>query len=883
MLPPITIGMEQNSLALLSCFPIMEESWIMDLPDSPLTPLSEDLEENEEDEIRALLSHVSPSPPSMGPPSPPCSFCSHDDGRPIGHVENQTSSPPLGEPVYLGLPAAPNAESSPAAPNAESSPVSPTLYDLPQLVQNGVRLYREGKWKEVVSLILCGKDKNGPISVSTANQSVSEWHPISVQRYFSALFGISSKLVVRGITLHLDKTSLWHNALHEDLHLSYSWSTKEGTITAPLNKIPNMHLGTFQEGPDVFIIFPRLYSPARQSYHMNAVEYRLFWDIAIGPSLRTLYDGESPSIIYPAFVKKFSELMISNANRSGLEWLADARFVHIIDTQSVRHPLDSRSSATVWDGYTRQHGLSHEGLLEDVNAGAEWLVDVGLEVSLSGHSVIWRSDSHGSIYEQLTRGELSPEQQRYERLPFAHILDASGCRIYDSTCDTGGSGYVELSATDLPLCGVRECGTRIHSNTVWDVLHKPMNSLSFLCRLAQLYYSTRKDIASYATVRVSSGCAIDALLDFNTDAIWKSCLVFETAVISIWRTLRICALDCLIEIQRQNVTTYMTHGRPAALLTCVTPWIVSTSHIGSLSLGSGDVLQPPVVTASGVIFLRSITLGEGEHDVPHFEDLSPGDYSGHQLAMDRAVDGLSIVQAFHQPNEAVPLVPPPEPAPLGRRPSRVTYPSLGGHRPTGIYRAPPYQNTDFSLPIDGPDPLQDPFVAKMVCTVVNLFFMDLIQSGRTSGHISSWIRDDISSTVASATAVFHQDNLATVFRGVKWKHATGEEWLRTFEVFFPFLCPPNAGYNEELTKCRYFQFWKQLAMQQTVGETAFRLIRRTIWHNIFTKMYWVPMTGPTSIWVTECEDQVKSIPFNLPTIPCPVIMINAPHDPLFLS
>ncbi|KAJ3548791.1 hypothetical protein NMY22_g1130 [Coprinellus aureogranulatus] len=758
------------------------------------------------------------------------------------------------------------------------------VYEFSQFLYRGIYLYSQKDWVELVSLILCGLDRGNKIFVSTEKQVVDFRQSTSMSRFYSTVIGVSRDIIIRDTLLCFDTSLSWKHALTGEQHISYNWEGDQGPALSPLHEIPNMRLGTFGEDGSIFILLPRLHSASRRSYRMSFSEYRAVWEVLIIPCLRALGEERLDDGLDPHHIAKFSHLLRVTAMSCGVKWLAHLRFVHLIRGRSSPHPFDADSSNSALDHYLQSHGLSSEAVRQDMEADCQWFVDVGVEISAKGYSMAWRSDSHFRVYQQMTGTQLDASHSQYERLPFSHIMGASGCRIGHLNHRAGL--YAELTTRDGSLQAVRECGNRVDRLGPLDILNKPSGSLSFLSRLTSAYLLSNTDMEAQATLRVPFESSHGALLNLDADAISTSCLAFDTREISLWRSIRAAALNHIIETYRANVGALITRNYAATLLINTIPWFLSSSHAGDLVISSDTKLVPPVNVDSGVLFFCPITSSEDRADVPHLADIATLEYSYHEPRHPGSRDTIMVLDAFHQPNSPVPVVPPPQPAPLAHRKFRATIPCVGGVRSTGLYEAQGSTLGDPHLesPIHGPHPLNDSWIAGVVGIVIGHFYLDVHTSAMNSEACAAFLRHDIEVPGSSLTNALYQSNLAVFFRAVNWKHSTHNEWRRAFDRFFPEDPKANRDENMELSACQYYQAWARIASAEFTSLIAVRSIRRAIWETVFSRLYWVPACEATRVWSIAEDRHYKSFaspPTRRRYVSSPKVLINGLCDPTF--
>ena len=201
--------------------------------------------------------------------------------------------------------------------------------------------------------------------------------------------------------------------------------------------------------------FPRLYSAQRTDVHLSQDELTQWYEHGIRPALSQMFPESigdwAPTYKAELFrtskqkggfalgtkpIPDWSALIFGQALRNHLRinqihWADD--FLFQIQVKGMKtatfHACNQDAAQQAWDHFVRDYDIAIDG---------QWFADIGLEFSIPGHALLWRTDSHYFVIEYLFPhnshefyAKLSNLNSRYYKRDLSsHIADLSGCRCH---------------------------------------------------------------------------------------------------------------------------------------------------------------------------------------------------------------------------------------------------------------------------------------------------------------------------------------------------------------------------------------------------------------------------------------------------------------------
>ncbi|KAJ3548528.1 hypothetical protein NMY22_g1228 [Coprinellus aureogranulatus] len=772
---------------------------------------------------------------------------------------------------------------------------------LGDLVNMAWSLHDEKRWPELVSLVLCGIGPQFRFSLTrTQAQEAQEAPEKTIRRFYGTIYGLSAEVLVRERNLILDDTFSRNGVIDEDVGMYHSFTNSrvcsfcslhgpieitpaQGTYTAPLHTIPNALLGRFSPRDSVIIVFPELHDPTRSVKGLTKEQHLVFWDAVIASAIASLQEGRptstatsqqsEPGNLPPNASALLASAIQRQAIAHGVSWMKDIRFLHLLlpDGEPSFHSFDRSTRVSALSQLFTKKGISPSTAFCDVKQGGSWEVDVGLEARVEGKSVIWNTDNHEDVYRQLTGLKLDIWDLNYEIYCFSHMLDLSTCRIFPIP---GYSPYVKLEVTDMPLNVV---DPTVHSTTrinAYHTLEYTKGGSTFLTKLARLYRDVRTHFTSRALVRTPLCGADMALSSPCSEWIWKSCSVFETRHIWLWRGLRSFAIDKVLAALRDGARrNNRLHWEQMLVLGSV-HWLINTLH----QTEDVDTIPsfPPTDWESGIICLQELSLGE-DGCGPFFNNGRQRSDSGSELDfIEHVGDNPGAVFALlTSPGCDVLTERPMLPAPYGVLPVRDSIPYLGNAQPTPLYITPG-EYAGIAVPGGARDSsMESPLIRPFVDRVFALFLED-IYSAAAPGVIlkqGEYLFKD--------PDLLNHENLGVIFRTCSWKHASMADWCLTFQSFFPERTACRSSHPLMKQGHKFFGLWLNWA--RTLGRSLFKEIRCSLWIRVFRTVYWIPACDGHRIWSDSTDDEYRHYARSKGGSGAVYLLVNGPLDPVFTS
>ncbi|KAF9459638.1 hypothetical protein BDZ94DRAFT_1171312 [Collybia nuda] len=430
--------------------------------------------------------------------------------------------------------------------------------------------------------------------------------PFDAMRDFDSLLGLSAHIVVHS-AITVFPVAKREKTLSSDIHLVHEFEGSRGAFRAPVHKIPNACLATWDVHNVIYILIPDIYRKDRSSF-LTQEEYRILYEDGIRPAIESLspetvaewpanYHDElfrarrrngqlalTSKMLAEWHVRHLGDSIREALARNGSTWGTGLVFLHQIRgvKHSTIHRADSTAAEEAFDGFLSNNKLTYASM----SVNGTWYVDVGIEISSPwGNSLAWQADSHCDMVE--TACELSERDSRsitqigsskYVRDIVSHLPAVSGCRI--TTGRAHGPHdvpYLQLYTTDKALTYQPDNGTFGKSITAEDLLKG--KGLAYVESLCTLYNNATETSKSHARIelRVSIFSATKVLIDID-EYLVRSCLVSIDS--SIWWTLRSCralSVKFLLEWQMQGDAVFRSD--PSALiLTAAAAWLLNGLH-----------------------------------------------------------------------------------------------------------------------------------------------------------------------------------------------------------------------------------------------------------------------------------------------------------------
>ncbi|KAJ3550430.1 hypothetical protein NMY22_g494 [Coprinellus aureogranulatus] len=730
-------------------------------------------------------------------------------------------------------------------------------YTLGNIVEWAEHLEKNSRFDEHARFILSGVISDDTISLDLSKNELKADIPSGyVTHYASTIVGISKRILLSAYPLSVN-ADMDDCQPPMDIHVLHAWkSATDGVVTAPLKDIPHMKLGSLGHNQHIYIIFPDLHRPDGAPTTLTPEQMQLFWKTILLPNLPSEPENGRGCFVVPKHdIDLFSKLVRYKAMEV-MGWMEHFLYVQIVLDESEAFKADEAEKAM--RVYIADQGLSFAGVEADIDAGALWYVDVGVEVSHKVRSVVWKAGHHSALYRELTGQELDRTRENYVQHLFSYMAAASGFR---ATCSTplqtdrrGSPTYVEVSFRDTPLHLVDAEGKHFDSLDCRHVVKKPANWNSLLSTTASLYKTAVADISSLAVARVPLCGATPYIHALSPANFIEACFVFDTQDIWLWRYHRVVAMNHVLELQRGIASELSPNCDRTILLIATITWLMNGLHQSRLALR-----QLPSSLDSGIVFLSDISFpgDPGAGPTPKFRDVAP-QASIEEAELEILLGGTrrEIIQALKSSGPIICHGQAARPAPSAELPFSVIQVALGGIPPKPLYQTSGGEHLD-SIPLQEVMVYAETLgLQAAIADVMADFFVDIV-----SKIPSRTARPPGDRLPTGGEALFHRRNLAAVFRLVRWRHATMNDWVRSFNILFP---SSSGGmlvfWNSplELKRCNYYQRWERLASE--LDSFTFNVLRRAIWVAKFKQLYWVPRCSSTSIFTNGTGTGYRTLP-----------------------
>lgn len=322
----------------------------------------------------------------------------------------------------------------------------------------------------------------------------------------------------------------------------------QATFTEDLHRVPNICIGKWGIHNMMRALIPGLYDGQTRTPFLTQEEQRLFYEQGLLPAVRELCQDRSnewpasytdemfrarghngtfsfQSKMIPSWsVKDLGPKIRSMLTDAGISWGKGIVFLHQIRgvKDSSLHSVSADAASQALQEFLRKESL-------DGGLVGSWWIDVGLQVtSIDKDSLAWRTDSHGSIVQEIFRHGVdeaarlsSIGSSKYARDMTSHLPQVSGCRISPGVQGRGRYevAYCQLYTTDKSVTYRPEHGHHGKYITCADAIKG--KSEDFIQGLYDLYSNAINQNHAQARMelRVPVQYATEVLLELDEDVI----------------------------------------------------------------------------------------------------------------------------------------------------------------------------------------------------------------------------------------------------------------------------------------------------------------------------------------------------------------------------
>ncbi|RXW13321.1 hypothetical protein EST38_g12530 [Candolleomyces aberdarensis] len=485
-------------------------------------------------------------------------------------------------------------------------------YTLAQFCERAHDLYMSNNSEEFVHFVLCGVDEGRQASIDVIRNRVTsaEVPTLRISRDYDSILGIDRQIRVHARPITVTPVAKYEDTLKTNVHLKYSFTNATGDHTAPLHHIPNLGLAKWETHNLIRVLFPDLYGPDRQSFHLSKQEQVEFYEKGLLPTLQLLlehrggdlpptYDAEmfrarqqsgklsfTTRMLPDWQVEWFGDTLRRVLVTNGVTWGANLVFLHQIrGMKNATHHfvLDKQNGEVALDEFLDRVGLR----LDILKESGEWWVDVGAEISSTQNRCLaWRTDKHASLV-QLALNIQSRHAERitklgsskYYRDPASHLIGASGFRITPGVWAQGEfeAQYIQAYTTDKALTYALDNGKVSKYITPGQLLHG--KGESYISGLYDVYRQGVDENFSTARIelRVPIEHAASALIYLDLDALRRCLLSFSSWVWWGTKSWRAHACKFVDDWQRGGPINLRLHDS-ALHLTAGISWLLNGIH-----------------------------------------------------------------------------------------------------------------------------------------------------------------------------------------------------------------------------------------------------------------------------------------------------------------
>ncbi|KAF6745327.1 hypothetical protein DFP72DRAFT_856589 [Ephemerocybe angulata] len=777
--------------------------------------------------------------------------------------------------------------------NFESQPDDPIrVVSFQDLVDTGNALLDSGRHQDLAKLVISGIGPGYRVALDPEEFRLWNDIPRSIHRFYGALHGLSHRILVTKSSLTL-VTRYQQEFRVENTFLRYSRGAGDPVAVCDM---PCHPFATFGDGNTLTLCFPNL-APLSGYRPLTIGEFRVLWDAVIGPAVAAAtsrrrsdgpvrqYSSSTLPVVSSTDIPSVVEQIRLYATASAYPWLQDILFLHVVRGKSELHMLgDHAISNIALDDFVEKNGLCTQDILNDEDLGSQWYVDVGVDMASPLRCCTWRLDGHSDAYRALTGEDLDSPNISYAQHPVSHITQAATCTItstdsplHDRTPDIIG---VQLGIDDDVLSAVGESGRPYSTVSAPQIVQKADNLTTFLNGAAKLYTRRKTLVTNHAVVRGRFGIATRLLIDIDPQVLAENSFAFPSTAFWDWRRLCTYAYSYIIEQQRwQRYQLSMEDCRSAALLlTAAVTYLFNGLH-SNLRGYDSDSLPFSVNSDRGIVFLDGVHFGAAnEEDIPRFIVPPSDDQVAQTLFTEIAgVTMDELDAAFATANGVVPSPYPPHPAPAGNLPFHLSFPLIGPMKPFSLFSD--YDWTTDQLLGNDQSAAYDSSTQHHLRQLSSMFHSDILHTAPRRRSGESCLRLDPNVHDFSDDAIFKETNLANIFFGCRWKHATHAEWTRCFDKLFPPQGISASNLSIHYRHCGFYGLWQELG--ETLSPISFAILRTAVWNTIFKNIYWLPLCTSDRIWAVRPMLNFHSAGVAVGGVPLPVLIINGPSDPEF--
>lgn len=271
---------------------------------------------------------------------------------------------------------------------------------------------------------------------------------------------------------------------------------------------------------------------------MTIEHYRLAWELAILPAAQSLplFKDNGQGIISESNIPAFATSIRKLGLQSAVPWLGDILFVHVGSCRSPPHTFHFGSGCIALEPFLKGNSLGMAEMQADTTAGGVWSINVDLELTMEGTSLLWAGEEHTSMYKEVFGVPVfDPEFNDYHRQYVSHLTYVSGCQITptdpsDYAARTEPS-YFALQHVENKMTAVDQSGALLDRIRLIHLAQNPKDKPSFLRSASHLYETEAQETIARVTVRVPVATAAGALLSLSETTLRRACVAMSPNVL----------------------------------------------------------------------------------------------------------------------------------------------------------------------------------------------------------------------------------------------------------------------------------------------------------------------------------------------------------------
>ncbi|KAF7974465.1 hypothetical protein HWV62_12106 [Athelia sp. TMB] len=786
---------------------------------------------------------------------------------------------------------------------------------------------------------LCGRDGDTQINVDVLRNRLrnDSGQPTQIRDFDSVLGFMDGPLAVWDDILVYPIANPAYT-LTSSVYVKHPYSVDGQRSPRSPHTIPNICIAKTSERTTIRVQFPGLaregYPTGLEAEHKAAVyDTGIYRAIArVSPEAVTNWSADYQSALWRASKgnnqHQYSTHAVSRENTAAFfaefrrlmtrehPWAAG--MVFMVQIQGLKEATQHSCDRAEAEGQLNL--LLHPFYLQE---GA-WFVDVGLEISIPGQCLQWRSDGHLPLLQRCldisyedALAATKLQNRKYCRDMAAHLPDLSGFRVELNSRQGGAyhAAYAQAYTTDKGQ--TYHISDKHHSKrltghqAVVGLPPKYINDAFSAYRAASL--ST--DVSARLEFRVPIEFATTVLINGIRQWLLEKCLVvYSKNAWWGWKCCRVRAIGTVLGLQNLAPAT-IRFGHLALNLTLLLIWLANSIHSrpdddnGARALLLTGLPLTDNHNSRHLLFVPTSSEIANDLEVPHcpfncvfIKDMMSPPQSGiFRLTHGESMDDLCCLKYFGLTYEAL-------------RAKRVhvgiltkstitakNIPTMKGGTKANLLVEPEIDQHIARLPLIqipvpgrgeyGPDmpyngyhlPLPEHQDSRLRITkMLNQFASDIMQKcGNSKDRCgdSSHCKLDKHDRRGLDVAIFNDTTLSNYFWRVQWRYQDESpnqlHWWKLFKICFPSGRHELKSSGQNWRKMQYYTAYKDVIASCTAQQED--ALRRQLWSK-FKNLAWIPAVETDRVWRYDRKEGYISLPGSF-TGRAPRIVVRSHMEP----